>query len=100
MGGTVPTKEVFEKSFKTLNKDDESKSEDSDGGNKIRLDISSADIISELQTNKKLIDLGDRPDDSGSDSNPSGDDLPADQVFKNFPKSIKPKNKPKKSIIK
>jgi len=68
---------------------------------KAQLNIETEDIVQELVSNRKLIDIGFQRDDSGSGSDGSEDDIPLNELKKILP--LEPKvavKKPKKKIKK
>ena len=62
--------------------------------------FNAADILQELTQNKELINIGNQGDDSGSDSNPSEDDIPQSEIKKFLPIKLKSSKKPKKKVKK
>lgn len=55
---------------------------------KQKLSLNTTNLLAELKNNKKLLTYGDASDESGSDSNPSDDDLPKEHLVKVLPKAI------------
>lgn len=67
----------------------------------ISMKLTAENLLSELKTNTQLIEYGKMSDgDSGSDSNPSEDDLPKEQLIKILPKPMRPKVIPKTETAK